>query len=80
MLLARILTHIASTCLGEYYQSLVYLERLSIAQLNNGTYETLATIRYLQKTYKCGVTLCYALGYLITEWDTLLRICIMSSC
>ena len=56
----------ASICLGEYYQSSVHLERLSIARLDNGAYETLATIRYPQKMYECGVTLRYTFGYLIT--------------
>ena len=37
---------------SEYYQSSVYLKRLSIAQLDNGTYETLATIRYPQKNVR----------------------------
>ena len=48
----------AFICLVEYYQSLVYLEHLFIARLDNDVYETLATIRYLQKTYEYGVTLC----------------------
>ena len=48
-LLARIYEITASICLGEYNQSSVYLEHLFIAQLDDGVYETLATIRYPQK-------------------------------
>ena len=50
----------ASICLGEYYQSSLYLEHLFIARLDNGVYETLATTRYPQKNVRVqsNFTLC----------------------